>query len=67
VELGPAAGRHPAHAGERAVAPETGLSSADFLVLNRLKAAPEYRMEGLKALAAKLDWSPSRLSTTSSA
>ena len=45
-----------------AVAPETGLSSADFLVLNRLKAAPEYRMEGLKALAAKLDWSPSRLS-----
>jgi len=42
--------------------PSTGLSSADFLVLTRLKVAPEYRMAGLKALAAKLDWSPSRLS-----
>ncbi len=42
--------------------PETGLSQADFLVLTRLRAAPENRMAGLKALAAKLEWSPSRLS-----
>ncbi|MER8066926.1 ArsR family transcriptional regulator [Streptomyces sp. NPDC094034] len=45
-----------------AIAPETGLSSADFLVLTRLRVAPEYRIAGLKALAAKLEWSPSRLS-----
>ncbi|HTF50271.1 MAG TPA: MarR family winged helix-turn-helix transcriptional regulator [Pseudonocardia sp.] len=45
-----------------AVAPATGLSSADYLVLNRLSAAPENRLSGLKALAAKLNWSPSRLS-----
>ncbi|WP_344582657.1 ArsR family transcriptional regulator [Streptomyces lunalinharesii] len=42
--------------------PETGLGQADFLVLTRLQAAPEYRLAGLKALAAKLEWSPSRLS-----
>jgi DNA-binding MarR family transcriptional regulator len=44
------------------VAPDTGLSSADFLVLTRLRVAPQYRMAGLKALAKKLEWSPSRLS-----
>lgn len=44
------------------VTPDTGLSSADFLVLNRLKVAPEFRFAGLKALAAKIEWSPSRLS-----
>jgi DNA-binding MarR family transcriptional regulator len=44
------------------VSATTGLSSADFLVLTRLEAAPEYRLTGLKALAAKLDWSASRLS-----
>ncbi|MCU1653569.1 MAG: hypothetical protein QOI50_3582 [Pseudonocardiales bacterium] len=45
-----------------AVAPATGLSSADYLVLNRLSDAPENRLSGLKALAAKLNWSASRLS-----
>jgi len=44
------------------VAPATGLSSADYLVLNRLSSAPENRLSGLKALAAKLNWSASRLS-----
>jgi len=44
------------------VTPATGLSSADYLVLNRLNDAPESRVSGLKALAAKLNWSASRLS-----
>jgi DNA-binding MarR family transcriptional regulator len=44
------------------VTPATGLSSADYLVLNRLNDAPESRFSGLKALAAKLNWSASRLS-----
>jgi DNA-binding MarR family transcriptional regulator len=44
------------------VTPATGLSSADYLVLNRLNDAPERRVSGLKALAAKLNWSASRLS-----
>jgi DNA-binding MarR family transcriptional regulator len=44
------------------VTPATGLSSADYLVLNRLNDAPENRVSGLKALAAKLNWSASRLS-----
>jgi DNA-binding MarR family transcriptional regulator len=42
--------------------PRTGLSSADYLILVRLDAAPEHRLAGLKALAVKLDWSASRLS-----
>ncbi|WKK24042.1 MarR family winged helix-turn-helix transcriptional regulator [Streptomyces olivoreticuli] len=42
--------------------PRTGLSQPDFLVLTRLQLAPEHRMAGMKALAAKLEWSPSRLS-----
>jgi DNA-binding MarR family transcriptional regulator len=44
------------------VTPATGLSSADYLVLNRLNDAPENRVSGLKSLAAKLNWSASRLS-----
>lgn len=44
------------------VNPMTGLSAGDFLVLGRLDAAPEHRLAGLKALAAKLGWSASRLS-----
>jgi DNA-binding MarR family transcriptional regulator len=44
------------------VTPATGLSSADYLVLNRLNDAPKSRVSGLKALAAKLNWSASRLS-----
>jgi len=44
------------------VASSTGLSSADYLVLTRLNGAPENRLSGLKALAAKLNWSASRLS-----
>jgi len=44
------------------VTPATGLSSADYLVLNRLNDAPQNRISGLKALAAKLNWSASRLS-----
>jgi DNA-binding MarR family transcriptional regulator len=44
------------------VTPATGLSSADYLVLNRLNDAPANRVSGLKALAAKLNWSASRLS-----
>lgn len=46
----------------REISPATGLSSADYLVLGRLDVAPDQRLAGLKALAAKLDWSASRLS-----
>jgi hypothetical protein len=49
-----------------AVAPATGLSSADYLVLNRLSDAPENRLSGLKALAAKLNWSRADSRTSSS-
>ncbi len=42
--------------------PATGLSSPDYLVLNRLSDAPENRLSGMKSLAVKLNWSASRLS-----
>jgi DNA-binding MarR family transcriptional regulator len=42
--------------------PASGLSSADFIVLNRLRNSPGQTYAGLKLLAAKLGWSTSRLS-----
>lgn len=44
------------------VRPITGLTTADFLVLSRLQEFPDHSYSGLKALAAKLEWSASRLS-----
>lgn len=44
------------------LAPATGLSSADYIVLNRLRNSPGQTYAGLKMLAAKLGWSTSRLS-----
>lgn len=44
------------------VRPVTGLTTADFLVLSRLHEFPGHSYSGLKALAAKLEWSASRLS-----
>jgi len=44
------------------LAPATGLSSADYIVLNRLRDSPGQTYAGLKMLAAKLGWSASRLS-----
>jgi len=42
--------------------PATGLSSADYVVLNRLGNQPGQTYAGLKTLATKLGWSTSRLS-----
>jgi len=46
----------------RDVHPITGLSTPEFLVLTRLREFPGHSHSGLRALAAKLGWSPSRLS-----
>jgi len=46
----------------RDVYPSTGLSIPDFVVLARLREHPGHSYSGLKAFAAKLAWSPSRLS-----
>jgi DNA-binding MarR family transcriptional regulator len=42
--------------------PATGLTQGDFLVLTRLSDFPGHSRSGLKALAATMGWSPSRLS-----
>lgn len=44
------------------IRPITGLTTADFLVLSRLHEFPGDTYSGLKALAAKLEWTASRLS-----
>lgn len=46
----------------RDVHPATGLSIPDFVVLARLREHPGHTWSGMKALAANLGWSPSRLS-----
>ena len=46
----------------RELMPATGLSAAEYIVLDRLHYSPDHTYAGLKAMAAKMHWSPSRLS-----